>query len=116
MRQLLIIPTDRKRLGWPVLDLSEVTGTGYSAGGVTLTSQDVTQDNTNDRGIFDAADVTWTGLNIAGTSASPSHAILYDDTVTAPADALIAYWEVTTATNGGDYTLQFNATGIITLT
>jgi chemotaxis signal transduction protein len=25
MRQLLIIPTDRKRLGWPVQDLSEVT-------------------------------------------------------------------------------------------
>ena len=101
---------------WSDASGSEVTGTGYSAGGVTLTSQDVTQDNTNDRGIFDAADVTWTGLNIAGTSASPSHAILYDDTVTAPSDALIAYWEVTTATNGGDYTLQFNATGIITLT
>jgi len=70
---------------------------------------------TGERGKFDADNVTWTGLNIAGTSASPTHAILYNDSPTSPADPLIAYWEVTTATNGGDYTLAWNAAGILIL-
>lgn len=96
---------------WSDASSNELTGTGYTAGGITLTSQDVTQDDSNDRGVFNAADVTWSGLN-AGT---PSHAVLYDDTVTSPVDALIGYWEVTTASNGGDYTLQFATAGIITL-
>lgn len=92
------------------------TASGYTAGGKTLGSQDVTQDNTNDRGAFDAADVTWTSLG-ALSPATPSHAILWDDTPTSPADPLIAYWELgTTATNGGDYTLQFGANGLILLT
>lgn len=97
---------------WADASAAEESGSGYSAGGETLTSQDVTQDNTNNRGIFDAADVTWTGLDVG----TPSHAILYDDTPTTPADPLIAYWEITTASNGGNYTLQWNAVGIITLT
>lgn len=88
----------------------EVSGTGYTAGGATLASKTVEQDNTNDRGVFDAADVTWTGLD-AGT---PSHAILYDDTHAS--DLLVAYWEVTTPSNGGNYTLQWNANGIVLLT
>lgn len=91
---------------------SEVTGTGYSAGGETLASQTVTQDNTNNRGVFDAGNVTWTGLN-AGT---PNYAILYNDTPTTPAKPLIAAWEITTPSNGGDYTLQWHTDGIILLT
>lgn len=90
------------------------TGSGYTANGQALASQDVTQDNTNDRGVFDAADLTWTGLGPL-SPATPSHAILWDDT--AASDPLICYWELgTTATNGGDYTLQFGAAGIILLT
>ena len=92
------------------------TASGYTAGGETLANQDTTQDNTNDRGVFDADDVTWSGLG-ALTPATPSHAILWDDTPTSPADPLICYWELgTTATNGGDYTLAFGANGIILLT
>lgn len=98
---------------WTDASGDEESGTGYTAGGETLGSVTVTQDDANDRGIFDGADVTWTGLDVG----TPSHAIMYDDTIAAPvADLLIAYWEVTTASNGGDYTLQWNATGIITLT
>lgn len=91
----------------------EEAGTGYSAGGETLGSQTVVQDDANDRGVFDGANVTWTGLDVG----TPSHAIMYDDTIAAPtADLLLAYWEVTTASNGGDYTLQWHADGIILLT
>jgi hypothetical protein len=96
----------------------EVTGTGYVAKGKTLANQTVTETGTGtgttgERGKLDADNVTWTGLNIGGTSGSPSHAILFNDTPTTPADPLISYWEVTTATNGGDYTLTFNAAGIL---
>ena len=92
------------------------TANGYTAGGKTLAGQDVTQDNTNDRGVFDATDPVWTSLG-ALSPATPSHTIQWDDTPTSPADPLIAVWELgSTATNGGDYTLQFGANGILLLT
>lgn len=92
------------------------TANGYTAGGKTLASKTVTQDNTNDRAAFDAADVTWTALGPL-SPATPSHAIFWNDTPTSPADPLIAYWVLgTTATNGGDYTLQWGANGLILLT
>jgi hypothetical protein len=92
------------------------SGSGYTAGGATVGSQDVTQDNTNDQGVFDAADVLWSSLG-ALSPATPSHTIMFDDTPTSPADPLICYWELgATATNGGNYTLQFGANGIILLT
>lgn len=91
------------------------TAGGYTAGGKTLASVTVTQDNTNDRMVLDAADVTWTALGVS--PATPSHAILWNDTPTTPADPLIGYVILgTTATNGGDYTLAWNAAGIATLT
>jgi hypothetical protein len=92
------------------------TAAGYTAGGKTLTGLTVTQDNTNDRAAWDADDVTWTSLG-ALTPATPSHAILWNDTPTAPADPLIAYIVLgTTATNGGNYTIQWHANGILLLT
>lgn len=94
------------------------SGSGYTAGGKTLTSQSTTQDNTNDRSLWDFADVTWTSLG-ALTPATPSHAIVWDDTTTAPADALVAYIELgTTATNGGDYTIAVSSSpaALISLT
>ena len=92
------------------------TGSGYTAGGKTLANQATSQDNTDDEGVFDADDVTWTSLG-ALSPATPSDAILWDDTPTSPADPLIGYWELgSTATNGGDYTLAFNAEGIVNLT
>lgn len=92
-------------------------GSGYTVGGETLAGQSTVQDDANDRGAFDGTDQTWTALG-ALTPATPSHAIMYDDTPAAPqADPLIAYWVLgTTATNGGDYTLQWGANGIILLT
>lgn len=89
-------------------------GSGYTVTGETLAGQDVTKDNTNDRGVFDATDLTWSALGPL-SPATPSHAIMYDDTHAS--DMLIAYWVLgTTATNGGDYTLQWGANGIILLT
>lgn len=101
---------------WADVSANEISGAGYTAGGKALSSLAVTQDNANDRGVFDAGDLTWTGLNANNTSATPNYAIMYDDTPTSPADPLIGYWELSTATNGGNFTLQWNANGIILLT
>lgn len=87
----------------------EEVGTGYTAGGVTLANQVTAQDNANDRASFDADNVTWTGLDVG----TPNYVILYDDS---QSDTLIGAWEITTASNGGDYTLQWHANGIILLT
>lgn len=90
------------------------TASGYTANGKVLANQTVTQDNTNDRAAFDGDDITWTSLG-ALSPATPSHVICWDDTTTG--DLLIAYWVLgTTATNGGNYTLQFASAGIILLT
>ena len=108
-------PNIDTHLNWSDVSSAECAGTNYTAGGKALTTLAVTVDNTNDLGKFDADDVTWTALRLTTpANGTPSHCILYDDTHVN--NALIAYWELTTATNGGDYTVQWNASGIVTLT
>lgn len=97
-------------LGYSDVSGVEESGTGYSAGGETLGSQAVTQDDANDRGKFDGANVTWTGLDVG----TPNYAIMYDDTHASK--WLIAAWEIATASNGGDYTLEWHTDGILLLT
>lgn len=93
---------------------SELSGTGYTAGfggggRKTLASKTVTQDDTNDWGVFDAADVTWTAIN-AGTAAA---AVLLKE-VTSDADSpiiAVVVFSSAITTNGGDFTIQWAATG-----
>lgn len=101
--------------GYANVDSFEITSTGYNAGGCTLASLAVAQNDTDDTASWDAADLTWASLgtdNITG-------AIVYDDTVTATgddvADPLLIYWEIATNANGGNYTLQWNASGLLVL-
>lgn len=99
---------------WADVSATENSGSGYSAGGETIANQAVAQDDANDRGQFDADNVTWSSCGPLNT-AIPSHAILWDNS--SAGDELICYWVLgVTATNGGDYTLAFGATGIILLT
>ena len=91
-------------------------GLGYTVGGETLGGQSVTKDAPNDRSVFNANDVTWSTLGPL-SPAIPSHCIMFDDTPTAPDDPLMFYWEIgVTATNGGDYTIQWNPFGICLFT
>lgn len=88
-------------------------GSGYTVGGETLAGQVTSQDDTYDRGKFDATNLTWTALGPL-SPATPSHAIMYDSTATN--SPLICYWELgTTPTTGGDYVLAWHDNGIITL-
>lgn len=89
------------------------TGGGYTAGGKAVGSPTVTKAAAVK---FDAADpAAWTSLLLSPTV--PSHAILRRNENGDTTDELVCYWELgTTATNGGDYTLSFNAAGILTIT
>jgi hypothetical protein len=91
---------------------NEVSGTGYTAGGATLASKTVTQDNTNNRMVFDAANVTWSTATITARGA-----VVYKDTGTASTSPLIAYYDfsVDKASSGGDFVVEWNAVGLLTL-
>jgi hypothetical protein len=93
---------------------TEESGTGYTAGGATLANKAVAQDNTNDRATFDADDVTFTGLDVG----TPGYAVMRKDTGNNTTSALIGYWELGRASNGGNYTLQWSTSpsAILTLT
>lgn len=85
------------------------SGAGYTAGGATLANKSVTQDNTNDRALFDADDVLFSSLGPLSPN-TPSHAILKNDTPVTPLDPLVCYVLLgTTPTNGGNYTLQWSS-------
>jgi len=85
--------------------VSGVVGTPATLGTKTFTN-----------GVFDAADVTYTG--VSGSSAEAL--IVYIDTGSSATSRLVAYldtgWTNLPVTpNGGDITLQFNASGIFAL-
>jgi hypothetical protein len=90
---------------------NEISGSGYTAGGESIGTPVVAQDDTNDRASWDddGTDVAWTAL----ATATIQRAILYDDTTVPKWQCII--WEIATNSNGGDYTLQFAATGMLLL-
>ena len=91
---------------------NEVVGTGYTAGGATLASKAVTQDNTNDLAKFDADDVTWSTATITARGA-----VLYKDTGTPGTSPVIAYIDFGSdkSSSADDFTIQWHADGILTL-
>jgi hypothetical protein len=92
---------------------NEVSATGYTSGGATLSGKSVTVDTTNDCAEFDATDPVWT---ITG-SVTARGAILYKSTGTPSTSPLLAYFDFggdETATDG-DFTIQFNAEGALQL-
>jgi len=91
---------------------NEVTGTGYTAGGAEITSKAVTQDDTDDEGVFDGANVTWASSTITARGA-----VVYKSTGAAATDNLVAYFDFTAdkSSNNGDFTIQWSTEGIVNL-
>ena len=91
------------------------TAFGYTAGGETLAS--VTWVRSGGTVTWDAADTVWTA---SGGSITARYAVIYSDT--AASKELVAYILLdttpadVTATTGNTFTLQWNASGIFTLT
>lgn len=90
---------------------NEVSGTGYTAGGETL-STTVSVDDTDDEGVFDATDVTWSTSTITARGA-----VIYKSTGTASTSLLVCYLDFggDFSSNGGDFTINFNSEGILNL-
>lgn len=91
---------------------NEVSGTGYTAGGASLANKAVTADNTDNEGVFDADDVTWSTSTITARGA-----VIYKSTGTASTSALICYLDFGSdkTSTAGNFTIQWNAEGILNL-
>lgn len=90
---------------------NEVVGTGYSPGGSTLTSTELTLA----AGLmtYDAADVSWAASTIPNAMA----AVGYFNVGTSATDMLLWLSDFVTAASStaGTFTIQWNASGIITI-
>lgn len=95
---------------WGDISANEVSGDGYSAGGEELTGVDVSIDDTDNEGVFDASDVTWSNSTITAR-----YAVIYDSTHAS--DLLIGWFDFTSdqESASGDFKVQFNAEGLVNL-
>lgn len=94
---------------------NEVTTSGSytsgAAGGITLANKSVSQDNTDNEGVFDADD-----LSVTGFTGTFRWIVLRKDTGTAATSPLIAAIDTTTTSaSGGTVTVTWAAEGIINL-
>jgi hypothetical protein len=90
---------------------NEIGPANYVAGGQSVGTCVVTQNDASDNASWDddGTDVLWSSLG----SATIQRAVLYDDTTSPKHIAII--WEIGTNSNGGNYTIQFAATGMMLL-
>jgi hypothetical protein len=90
---------------------AEVTGTGYTSGGVAITSTEITLAS----GVltFDGADVSWSSSTIASAMA----AVGYTNVGSAATDQLIWLSDFVTAasSSSGTFTVQWSGSGIFTV-
>lgn len=91
---------------------NEVSGPGYTTGGETIANGAVTQDNTDNEGVYDGDDVTWSSSTITARGA-----VIYKSTGTASTDLLVCYLDFSSdkSSSSGNFTIQWNAEGIVNL-
>ena len=93
---------------------NEVTGTGYTAGGATLSSVTWAYTAGTNTWKFDAADVSWPSSTITAR-----YAVIYVETAGASStDPLIAYVDfgADVSTTAGTFSVVWDAAGIFTIT
>lgn len=89
---------------------NEVTGDGYTAGGITLGTKSITLVGGQSR--FIAANVTWSTATITARGA-----VIYKDTGNPANDNLVGYVDFVTdqSSTNGDFTINWSASGVLTL-
>ncbi len=94
---------------WTSNVAAEITGTGYSAGGLLLSG--VSSTVTGDVWTLTASNPSWTNSTFTA-----NQAIFYDQS--ASTEQLIAFWDFGGAVSdvAGTFTLNINASGIVTNT
>lgn len=93
-------------------DANEVSGTGYTAGGTTISSPTFTH-SSGGLVTYDAADVSWASSTITNARA----ALLYADALASPADPGIVWVNFggDYSTTSGTFTIQWAAGGIFNI-
>ena len=88
---------------------NEITGAGYTAGGITLTNKAITPDANRMR--FVADDITWTGATFTAR-----YAVVYDDTpFNASSKPLLGYIDFgeDKTVNNGTFTITWSDYGVL---
>lgn len=95
---------------WTAVSGNETSGTAYVAGGQVLTGVTVTQNDGATQAVFTGSNVTWSSSTITA-----AFAVLYDNTLISK--DLIACFDFggNQSSSNGNFTIQWNASGIITL-
>ena len=92
----------------------EVSGTGYTGGGATLTGKTNTYNGASNVIVLDADDVTW-----ASSTITARYAVIYDATpstnATRPVIGYVDFGSDQSSSNG-NFTITWDATGIVRIT
>lgn len=86
----------------------EVTGTGYTAGGVTVGSKTRTYDSVSRRVTFDCADPTW-----ASSTITAKHAVFYEAGGSNPVIGYYTFPSEESSVNG-NFIIQVSTNGLFT--
>lgn len=94
---------------WTDISSNEVSGSGYTPGGESLTGKLVTEDDANDLVVFDADNVVWSGVSFT----NGRYAILYNATLAG--DNLIAAFDFGSdlSPSSEDFTVLWDTDGIL---
>ncbi len=114
------------------LVLNECTGSGYTtgagyqgAGRITLATQTIAVDDTNNRAVCDTTDIVWASIDVSQSSADQVGVAVIAEVGTSDDTSIpVAYFDSTTmstaagglTTNGGDLTVTWSTSGVLTLT
>lgn len=92
---------------------NEVTGTGYTAGGVALASKTLTYDTATNETRLDAADAAWTSATLTARIANT-----YKDTGSAATSPLISWVDfgADESVASGNFSIVWDATGVLKTT
>jgi hypothetical protein len=92
---------------------NEVSGTGYTAGGVTLGSKTTAYDSATNETRLDAADVSWTSASFTAR-----YAVVYKDTGTASTSPVLGYVDFggDETVSSGTFNITWDATGVLKIT
>lgn len=88
-------------------EITADTASAYTAGGATLGTPTVTQDDTGNKAVFDGENVEW-----AAATFTANHAVLWDDSVSDNLICSIDFGGAKTV-SAGTFTISWSGDGII---
>jgi hypothetical protein len=89
---------------------SEISAVGYTTSGIELSGNNVSADNTNDRAVFDANDISWFNSTITAR-----YAALFQVMGNSSDSRLIGYIDFgeDKSSQNGEFAIQWNSGGIL---